>query len=187
MISINSNIKQFIKVLQKENALQNKALISALNKTAKQARTAASSAIRDEYNISATDLNKRDPKTKLQRLGTENASEKKPISKVIARGAGLPVKYFKARQVAAGVSFALRKGQRKIIKSAFGPNIARLGKNVFMRTTEKRLPIKMLYTTGVANMLNRKEVMIKVKNYIVLNFKRIYENEIRYYTQFKKQ
>lgn len=186
-ISINSNIKQFIKVLEKEIALQNKALISALNKTAMQARTQASKSIRETYNISATDLNKKDAKSKLSRLGTERANERKKISKIIGRGAGLPVKYFIARQVAAGVSFKLKKGsQRKTIKSAFGPDIKRLGGHVFKRVTEKRLPIKPLLTTGVANMLGKKEVIIKVKTYIVTNFPRILQDQIRYFTQLKK-
>jgi len=186
MLTIKTNIRKFVTILEKETKLQNKALVAALNKTARQARTAASKAIREDYNITATDLNKKDYKSKQERLGTEKASEKKMIAKVVGRGAGLPVKYFKAKQVASGVSFSLRKGKRKIIKSAFGPKIPRLGGNVFLRETEKRLPIKLLYTTGVANMLGQKNVSAKTRAYISSNFSRIFTNELKFYTQFKK-
>jgi hypothetical protein len=58
----------------------------------------------------------------------------------------VPLARFGARQTASGVSYKIKKkGGRSRIASAFGPNIAKLNKQVFRRTDKSRLPLTKLF------------------------------------------
>ena len=55
------------------------------------------------------------------------------------------LKEFGARQIKTGVTYRISKrGKRQKIKGAFGPQIDRLGRHVFVRTGPKRFPIKKI-------------------------------------------
>jgi hypothetical protein len=184
-------LKDIVKGFEKLPEIEQKAKVSALNNTAKQARTEASKQIRQEYGIKAGDLSKRDVKTKLSRLGYEKAKESNGyISSVVGRGHGLPLKYFGARQTGKGASVAIIKGNRRVIAHAFGPDIERLGGHVFRRLGKKRFPIgntttgktTYMFGPGVATMLNKRAVYVPVQRFVADNFIRIYEHELKYYS-----
>lgn len=150
-----------------------KARLSANYKTAKQATTQAKREIRSVYNIKAKYLN--------QNIKTHRGSASNHAAKITATGQGIRLKAFGAKQVKTGVSVQVKKGNRKIIKHAFGPKIPRLGGNVFVRSGKERLPIKKLFGPGAAAMFGTKKVMGKVKTYVKNNYKRIYEHALQFY------
>lgn len=57
----------------------------------------------------------------------------------------IPLKRFSPIQTSSGVIVkAFANQPAKVFRSAFGPNVPRLGRNVFVRQGRKRLPIKIL-------------------------------------------
>lgn len=83
----------------------------ALNRTIDSAKTATSREIRNVYAIGATGLSKRMP--------VSRANRSKQSAELNAEARPLPIMDFKPRQVMKGVSVAITKGNRTIIKSAF--------------------------------------------------------------------
>ena len=112
-----------------------RAFAGANNDTAKQLRTRISSRIRGEVVIKKRDVDKL--------LPIARATPSKPESSVTMEESRRPsLKAFGARQTRRGVTYRIKRGgKRKRIASAFGPNIDRLGGNVFVRVGKSRLPI----------------------------------------------
>lgn len=70
------------------------------------------------------------------------------------------LKYFGARQTKKGVSYRIsKKSARKTINGAFGPNIPRLGGNVYLRTSKKRLPIRKLHGPSVLGVYLKNDLL----------------------------
>ena len=185
MINIRHNIGKTLKDLGELNVNLEKATVSTLNKTAEQARSEASRQIRVEYNISVAGLKRKDKQGR-NVLGFTRATAAKLKSAVIARGQGINLKYFGARQTTKGVSFAIKRKSRQRIPVAFGPDIPRLGGQVFRRLTNERLPIKMIFGPGVAAMLATKNINLRVRQFVANNYNRILKNEINYFTKVLK-
>lgn len=151
-----------------------KATASAINKTGKQALNQGKRDIRAEYNIKSSDLNKN--------VYFTRSHQNRLTAFITGLGRALSLKYFSARQTNKGVSFKIKKaGGRKLIKSGFGPDIPRLGGNVFTRVGKERLPIKKHFSIGVAAMLGSKKIVDKIQKYFYENFPRIAQHEIDYY------
>ena len=89
-----------------------KVLSRAINKVAVKARTQMLKMITGEINVKRKDL--RDHNLKLRR-----ASYDKLYARLTITGARIPVFHFKSRQTKRGVSYAIRKGLRKKIPTAF--------------------------------------------------------------------
>jgi hypothetical protein len=139
-------------------------LAGAVNETLKEGRTKASSEIREEIKIKKRDVDKY---IQLRYAKFEN-DHKGTI--IIERSARIPLRMFGAKQTREGVRYEIREGARKTIPGAFGPpgvrrvyrregrkdievgngytkfeptlGIPKLGLNVFMRTSKKRLPLR---------------------------------------------
>jgi len=115
-----------------------KAIVRAVNETAKEVKTEMSSRIRDEVNIKKRDIDKK--------IVIYKGSSKFQAAKIrmsASRKHRIGLKYFGARQSAKGVTYAIRKGGgRTLIEGAFGPKIPRLGRQVFKRVGKQRLPLK---------------------------------------------
>lgn len=115
-----------------------KAIARASRRVAKQGVTLISSQIRDKVNIKKQDLDAKVLSTK-QRGKTGQMITLKATPR-------FPLKYFGAKQTKKGVSYKIPKGGgKKIAVSAFGPNIPRLGGQVFRRAGKNRLPIIALF------------------------------------------
>jgi hypothetical protein len=173
LIKIKVNSRDVMKTLDILKQAPAKARLSACNKTAAQGLTFAKKEIRQDYGVTASALNKN--------MKIHKAKENTPAD-ITAYNKGMGLKNFSARQVKIGVSVMVKKGQRKIIRSAFGPKINRLGKNVFVRETEKRYPIKKLVGPGAAKMFGSKKIMTSTKTWINQNFRRIFEHELKYFS-----
>lgn len=115
------------------------AVAGAINDTAKHAEVFANQQIRKRLNV------KKDVVDKV--ISRTWATPKKPQAVVtVSETARIALKDFDARQTNKGVTYRIEKGgPRKRISDAFGPDIPRLGGNVFRRVGKSRLPIKKLF------------------------------------------
>ncbi len=116
-----------------------KAIARASRRVAKQGVTFISSEIRGKVNIKKKDLDRKVLTTK-QRGKTGQVITLEATSR-------FPLKYFGAKQTKKGVTYQIPsgKGQKKLAVGAFGPNIPRLGGQVFRRAGKNRLPIVPLF------------------------------------------
>jgi hypothetical protein len=121
--------------LRKKPAALKRAVAGAINDTAKHERAFISSQIREKVNIKKKDLDKN---IHITRATPENLS----ALVVLEKTARIPLKYFGAKQTNHGVTYRVAKsGGRSRVPDAFGPDIPRLGGNVFRRRGQERLPI----------------------------------------------
>lgn len=171
--------------------VRNKAMASALNKTAAQAKTAMGREIRAEFVLTASKVNAALSVTKARASG---AGFGLVASLQAARDArpGLNVIHFGARQTAKGVSIKIkRNGPRKLIPGAF---IANSGRTVFVRTGEAkrrmtkgfnagrmREPLRAFQTIDVSSMFNARRINGAVVKSIETKFAGIFANEARFY------
>ena len=115
-----------------------KAIARASKRVAKQGVTFISSEIRGKVNIKKKELDKK----------VLNAKQRGKTGQTITLEATprLPLKYFGARQTKKGVTYKIPKsGKKNLARSAFGPDIPRLGRQVFRRVGKSRLPIQPLF------------------------------------------
>ena len=132
-------------------------LAGALYDTAKHIRTDMSSRIREHVAIKKQDVDKF--------IEIDRPNPGKLVAGVILRKSErIPLKHFGARQTKKGVTYKIAKSAqaaslmrnpkrtlgpsssgREKITDAFGPNIPRLGGNVFRRLGKSRLPIIKLF------------------------------------------
>lgn len=192
-VSVRINLdgpRRVLNDLQKN--LGDKAVISALNKAAAQAKTQMSQAIRADYNISAAMVKDRLRIARAQRrdvvtfqaklIGNPESGggkrsmnlvhflEKNAGVKAYKRGTGgrLDQLRFKVK----------RSGGKNTLKGAF---IGNKGRTVFIREGKSRLPIRAVRTIGVPQMFSTKRNVGKVTQWLNVNLPRIAESEILYY------
>jgi transcriptional regulatory protein LevR len=158
----------------------NKAIInanrSALNKVIAKAKTAASRAVREVYNIKARDLNK---EIKIRRATNSNL---RAILSLKTRRTSLTK--FSPRRVKINKRFGVkvkikRKEPPKLVKGAFMADV-RNKTNIFKRVGKKRFPIKKLFTLSVAEMFER-EGEKALQNLIKNELAAIHKRELQYY------
>lgn len=115
-----------------------KAIARASARVAKQGVTLISSNIREQVNIKKKELDKRVLHAKQKgKTGQTVTLEYTPR---------FPLKYFGAKQTKKGVTYRIPKsGKKSLARSAFGPEIPRLGGQVFRRVGKSRLPIQPLF------------------------------------------
>ena len=116
-----------------------KAIARASRRVAKQGVTFISSEIRGKANIKKSDLDRKVLTTK---------QRGKTGQQITLQATGrFPLKYFGAAQTKKGVTYKIEsgKGKKKLAAGAFGPNIPRLGGQVFRRVGNNRLPIMPLF------------------------------------------
>lgn len=104
--------------------IKEKALSSALNKTASRARTAAARAIRDQYQLSSRAVR--------NAIRIKRSNYQTLTATMLVEGKPFPVMAFGARQNKSGVSFRL-KGRRVMIPHAFIATMSSGHKGVFAR------------------------------------------------------
>lgn len=175
-----------------EKHLGDNAVVSALNKTAAQAKTRMSELIRADYNISAALVRERLRIRKAQRSGIATFTallignpetggqrrsmnlvhflEKNATAKAFRRGKNLRLDELR---------FHVRKtGGKQRLPGAF---IGNKGRTVFIRTSAGRLPIKAVRTIGVPQMFNTKKNITEIKAWIEANLPRILDSEVKHY------
>ncbi len=143
-------------------ANQTKAVARALNKTAEQARTEASRAVRDEgYGIKASAIKKS--------FSIQRATANTLLVTLRATGAPIALINYGAKQIGSGVSVNVKTG-RKVLKHAFVAKMKSGHTGVFVRAGgrgSKRLPIKELLgpsiPTALGNDVVEKAIMAKIR------------------------
>lgn len=178
------------------NALQQgvreRALASALNKTMEQARTQMTREITSEYAVDRAYVR--------DRLRIRRASFKAGVFGMSAELVGgdgrkrsanmirFVNKFVTMAQIRKSakqgttpqLQFKVRRaGGKKVITGAF---IGNNGRTVFIRTTDKRLPIKAVQTIDVASMFNQRKINARVVGLINEKFPELFAREARYFT-----
>ena len=136
-------------------------LPSAVNDVTRWGVTRISQRIRERVNIKAGDISPHirrtyarpaDPTSKItieesQRLSLKyfGAKQAKRLSSVAGKRGASRGKALAKRDARKGVFYQImRRGGKKQVADAFGPNLDRLGKHVYKRVGKRRLPIVML-------------------------------------------
>lgn len=194
-IDVRDNIAQIKRDLDRMRTdIAERAMASAINRTADQGRTRMIREISREFAISAGEVR-----------GTLRLSRARPgfgTGKLIAelapltkkRGRGFNLIRFVERKVSlaegrrrakAGtlrqIGFQIKRGSgTKRITGAF---IGNKGRTVFVREGKARLPIKAVTTIDVAQMFNTKRINGDVVAFIQQKFPEILTREVRYFTE----
>jgi len=191
-INIKTNFPDVAKRLAGlQQDIANKALASAINKTVALARTRMQKEITSEFAVKAGYVRER---LKVKRA---NAKGKFGISAALIGGDGRKrsanvirfIEQFvtlaqQRKRVKDGTGNQLRfkikrKGGSKIIRGAF---IGNKGRTVFIRTGDKRLPIKAVSTIDVASMFNTKRINRSVIALINARLPDLIDNDIKFFT-----
>lgn len=175
-----------------QRGIREKALASAINKTIEQARTQMTREITSEYAVERAYVR--------DRLQIRRASFKAGVfgmSAELVGGDGRKrsanmirfvnkfvtlVQIRKAAKTGTTpqLQFKVRRaGGKQVITGAF---IGNNGRTVFIRTTDKRLPIKAVQTIDVASMFNQRRINARVVGLINEKFPELFAREARYFT-----
>lgn len=171
--------------------IASRALASAMNKTIEQARTQMTREITAEYNVTAAYVRDR---LSIRRASYRNGQfsleasltggSNRQRSANLIRFVEKSVSLAQARKRAkAGdlnqLRFQIRKaGGKKVIRGAF---IGNKGRTVFIRTTDKRLPIQALQTIDVGQMFNQKRINARVVAAINTKFPELLARESKFF------
>lgn len=181
-LSVSTNFPQIQRQLDAmRQDVANKAVSSALNKVAAQAKTAMSREIRGEFNISTLTVNQslRVRRASAGRGRFQLEAELSSISQPGKRSLNLA--HFAPRQTRQGVSVKIRRrGPRTLIRGAFMING---GATVMIRSGARRLPIEARQTINVGQMFNTRRINAKVVQLIEARFPAIFANEARFFTE----
>lgn len=199
-VSVKDNIQQIIREMKAHEKAVQKAQISALNKAAKGAKVQMTRVITAGYRVSAALVRERlivkgakrggahefeakligNPNTggKLRSMNLIhfaqsklNRAEKAAWKKQEADARG--------RVSRPQIPFQIKKNGRRVnVKGAF---IGNDGRTVFVRTGDKRLPIKAVQTIGIPQMFMSKHSINDIKAWLRDNFPRIFAHELKFY------
>lgn len=168
-LSIKTDFKDVQRKLAALDAeVQKRVVPAALNKVVSKARTEMTRQITSEFNIKAADVRDRLRLIRAKRDMSKWYATLDPFASS-RRGRSLNLIRFVERSVtlaegrrrqksgtANQLRFQIKKnGAKQVITGAF---IANKGRTVFVRTGDKRLPIKALSTIDVPQMFNTKRV-----------------------------
>lgn len=161
----------------------------ALNKTAAQAKTQAAREIRNQYNISTRIIGRH--------IHLHRATPATLTASVSAEGEKLPIVAFGARQTKRGVTAQIKRGARRLIRSAFVATLRSGHRGVFARgqyagrgfvrrTRRIRpypkpdLPITELFTVGVPQGFSNRLVLEALERKVRDKFPSLLDHEIRF-------
>lgn len=167
-----------------------KAMISALNRTAAQGKTFADKTIRQTYNLKSAEVKKN--------MYVSKAYGSKTSSEIVATGKRLSLGKFNPKQNKSGVSFKVRKDRkRSLLKHNFVQTMSSGHLGVWYRTGEFRIMqrgtykgkrrerIKERFTIGVPSMFGSNNIMNKTKRFVNEKFPIVFASRLEYYTKVK--
>ncbi|MCC7041099.1 MAG: phage tail protein [Burkholderiales bacterium] len=180
-----------------KRGLGDRATVSALNKTAAQAKTQMSRLIREDYNVSASLVRERLQVRRAMKQG-EFAFEAALLGNANNQPRAMNLIHFLERKTTlaearrrrkAGTGSELhfrikRRGGKSVIPGAF---VGNRGRTVFIREGRARLPIRPVQTIAVPQMFNTKKNRGAVERFIREAFPRIYQREMAYFTSTLKR
>lgn len=186
-MSIVVNVKGVDAFRQRLNGLskqlQARAMSAALNKTAAKGKTEVNRAVREDFLISAADV--RNSIDLSPARGSEDGITAKIniFGSAKKKGRSLNTVHFLERAISMaaarkrmkkGTLFAKGRGGRLLpvlgfkfkrgggVKNIEGTFIGNKGRTIFVRTGDKRLPIKPVQMIGVSQMFNTKRIQSRV-------------------------
>lgn len=125
-------------------------MLSALNEAGRRGRTLVTKEIRDELNMSASDIKKT---IDVAKSGLDSGDN--PTVRVKVTREKMSMKRFSPRQTKRGTTVKIRRREgRQLLRSAFVSE--KIGGHVFKRKGRARLPIKKLFGPTVAGVLGNK-------------------------------
>lgn len=164
---------------------------SALNRTVDQAKTQMTREITAEYNVTAAYVRQRlsvrrasfrqgTYEMRAELVGGNGANRAANLIRFVEKSVSLAQARKRAK---AGdlnqLRFQIRKtGGKKIINGAF---IGNKGRTVFIRTTDKRLPIKALQTIDVGQMFNQRRINARVVQLVKTKFPELFARDLKFY------
>lgn len=168
-----------------------KATARAMNRTIEQARTQMIREITAEYNVTSAYVRERVAirravfgqgafRMEAALVGGSNRGRSANLIRFVEKSVSLAQARKRAKAGTLDqLRFQIRKtGGKKVITGAF---IGNKGRTVFIRTTDKRLPIKALSTIDVGQMFNQKRINARVVASIREKFPAIFEREASYF------
>ena len=202
-INVRTNFPEVARELKKlENEVADKALRSTVNKSAAQGRTAMTRAITSEYNLKSAEVRSKLRVIRASRKGRDIKARLDGTGRLtfnIIRFVEGRVSLAQARRRARSgtlsqVHVKIRKtGGVKPLKGAF---IANRGRTVFKRVpgttmrsrqryagTKHAEQIAALSTIGIPRMFNARKINIPVVKKINDNFVRIFEGDVKFFTE----
>lgn len=187
-LSVKSNVKEITAGLSRVIGNQQKAVVRALNKTAEQARTAASQEVRSAgYNIKVSAIKKS--------FSITRATGKNLV--VVLRATGKPIAMinYSARQTKSGVSINVKTG-RQTLRHAFIATMKSGHQGVFERIGAARVkgakivkggkrkrpntPIKELFGPSIPMALGNDVVQQAIMKKIKEKFPKVLAAELNY-------
>lgn len=143
-------------------------LYRAINRSAQAGRTQAAREARSRYTVKYGDV--------LKTLKINRAHRGNLQASISSRGEMIPLIAFSPRVTKKGVSVAVKKGQRKQLKSLFvttlkNPRYDAGTTNVFGRVSTERIPLRGHYGPSIPQMIENEDSMPPVEGRIaeVLN------------------
>ena len=149
MIRITTDFRQVEKMFAGIKANLPRVMRDAINDTATHVRALAVKDIREKWNVKAGELRQR---IKISPRATVNRLE----AMVKANGEPIPLIAFNPRPIRAGVSVAIVKGKRTLIKGGFITTMKSGHRGVFMRAGRQRLPIVEKKAISIPSQWNQK-------------------------------
>lgn len=157
------------------------AAIRALNRTATTVRAEATRQIRGRYNLKAG--------TVREQLRIERANRNRLTSAVVASGAPIPLYEFGARQTQKGVTVAVKKGQRKLVRGVFIAKMPSGKIGVFgrdgrfgRRGNPKLERISMKYSISLPRTFTQRQILAALKKTAADRFRIELARELRFRT-----
>lgn len=196
MIKIESNFNEIAIEFKKFGKNMDKAMLSAIDKTAAQGKTFASREVRKEYNIASDAVKKGITLIKTEKV--------RNYAMIKAQGKALSLGKFISKNITQqsdGVVIEVKKGHKKLLRDKFithvysnsggkhkgvffrkGPKIEP-SKGKYAGTKIKRQQIFERFTLSVADMFRAKRVINDLKVFVADKFPKILEQRIDFYNK----
>ncbi|WP_432702470.1 phage tail protein [Lysinibacillus sphaericus] len=152
-------------------------LSRAINRAAQAGRTQAAREARSRYTVRHGDV--------LKTLKIKRAHRGNLYASISSKGELIPLIAFNPRSTNKGVSVAVKKGERKQLKSLFittltNPRYSDGFTNVFGRVSDQRFPLRGHYGPSIPQMIGNEESIAPVEGRIT----EVLDNRVRHEIEF---
>jgi len=175
-VSVKADVEAVREMIGKaRNGVVNRATASALNKAAKNVQVEASKQIRQYRHLPAATVKKA--------LTIIKAIPGRLSATIIASGRPIPLKQYGAHTTKSGVTVTVMPESGSKVVTAFGNKAFQApvyGDNVFVRTSQKRLPIKKLYGPSIPTAMVKDSVESALRVSAGDNWPKRFKEELKY-------
>ena len=178
-LDLKSNIKKYVATeLKSYDKNITKATVRTNNRIAKSALTASVKEIRATINIKAKDL----------KAGSfiSKGNFRSPGAAIVStsKKRGIPLIKYGGRATAKGrVSFAVRKGSRKRLPSAFIVTMPSGHKGIFQRKLKDRLPIRERFGPAAPALIGSRRSFNAIQKHVNLTYNKEFQRNYAFYNK----